>query len=294
MRPLAPCLLLVSIATLHGCVSFSGSTDHGLLQKVENSLVFQPRTDKERWFTLPPHVKAEDVWLELGTGEHIHAWWFVHPESDGAVLFCHGNAGNLSQWAPRMVGLQQSLKKSVLIFDYPGYGKSTGKPSEQGCYDAADAAYKWLKDHRGMAPEKIVLCGESLGGGVATELAVRRPHAALVLIRTFMSVPDVARGNMLTSSSAPLMRNTFDNLKRIPQCSGPIFIAHGDRDRLIPLEHGKQLFAAAPEPKEFFLMKGCGHNEPYPDELYTTMAAFLSRTTATVAPVRIFPLIPQR
>jgi fermentation-respiration switch protein FrsA (DUF1100 family) len=272
-------LLIVGCFTLTGCVtpmSFSAGASSPL-QALENSLLFHPKTADQRWFDLPPHVKVEEVWLKAVDGERIHGWWFGHPESTGAVLFCHGNAGNLSQWAPRMVALQQALRKSVLIFDYPGYGKSSGQPSEKGCYAAGDAAYTWLQEDRMIPAKNIILCGESLGGGVATELAVRRPHRALVLIRTFTSVPDMAKRSMLTYSSASLVRNQFDNLSRMPRCPAPVFLAHGDRDQLIPLAQAKQLYEATPGPKELFIMENCGHNEPYPHYFYTSLWDFLDR-----------------
>ncbi len=159
--------------------------------------------------------------------------------------------------------------------DYPGYGRSEGKPSEPGCYAAADAAYNWLVEAKRIPPEWISLCGESLGGGVATGLAARKPHRALVLTKTFTSVPDMARKTALASASASLVRNQFDNLAKIGRCSGPIFIAHGDRDRLIPLSQGQRLFQAAPQPKEFFLLKGCDHNDPYPPDFYSALVKFL-------------------
>lgn len=245
------------------------------LHRLEDSLVYHPTKPVESWLPPPPHVKVEDVWLEADDGERIHAWHFTGPLDAGAMLFCHGNAGNISRWAPRAWGLQQKLSRSVLVFDYPGFGKSSGKPSERGCYTAAGAAFDWLVNERKIPAKKIVLCGESLGGGVATELASRRPHQALVLIRTFTSIPDVARSKPLVWSSAPLMHNDFDNLARIVKHQTPLFVAHGDKDQLIPFAQGKRLFDAAPGPKRFYHMKDCGHMDPYPDDMYRELKAFL-------------------
>src|SRR5262249_11571951 len=136
----------------------------------------------------------QDVELHTADGTAIHARWRPHPASRGALLYCHGNAGNLEKrgWAVRELG--EALGESVLIFDYPGYGRSGGEPGEAGCYAAADAAYEWLVRDCGVRAEDILLYGESLGGGVAVDLASRRPHLALILVRTFTSVPDVAQG----------------------------------------------------------------------------------------------------
>jgi fermentation-respiration switch protein FrsA (DUF1100 family) len=218
---------------------------------------------------------VEDVWLKAADGNRIHAWWLERYGSQSAIIFCHGNAGNLSYWRPIMVALVNRLGQSVLIFDYPGYGRSEGKPSEPGCYAAADAAYDWLVQTQKIRPERITVFGESLGGGVATELALRKPHRALVLSKTFTSVPDMARKTPLASALASMVHNQFDNLAKIGRCSGPIFIAHGDGDRLIPLSQGQKLFQAAPQPKQFFLLKGCDHNDPYPPDFYSALAKFL-------------------
>lgn len=278
MRPTCAAIIVLQL-----CFTSSAKAQLSLpkwrpLQPLENALLFHPQTAGQRWFEVPPQIHVEDVWLRSEDGQRVHAWWFPCPDSTSAILFCHGNAGNLSQWAPRMMTLQRRLNRSVLIFDYPGYGKSSGRPSEEGCYASADAAYVWLTEQKKIAPEKVVLGGESLGGGVATELALRRHHGALVLVRTFTSIPDMARKSVLTSSAAPLIRNSFDNLARIGKCTTPVFLAHGDRDTLIPLKHAEKLFEAAHEPKQGFLMKECGHNDPYPEELYQALNDFLRRT----------------
>lgn len=250
------------------------------LQSLENHLLYHPSTAAQSWLSLPAGIRVVDVWLRSSDGQTIHAWWLPDPHGGtGAVLLCHGNAGNLSHWSVRGLQLQAQLQRSVLIFDYPGYGRSSGKPSEPGCYAAADAAFDWLASTAGVRPEEIILYGESLGGGAATELAVRRSARALVLVRTFTCVPDVVRGSWL-SSMAPLVRNRFDNLARIPQCTMPIFIAHGDRDTVIPLEHGVKLYEAAPQPRRGHLLKNLGHNDDLPADFYEALAQFLRENRA--------------
>lgn len=239
---------------------------------LEESLLFHPKTAGESWSQAP---NAVDVWLNSAAGNRIHAWWFPQPGSKGAVLYCHGNAGNLSYHWPLANKLRAALKQSVLLFDYPGYGKSSGQPSESGCYAAAQAAMDWLLREQNIHPRRVVLIGESLGGGVATELALRQPPMALVLIRTFTSVPDMARKNLVSSAAAPLVRNKFDNLSRVPKCAAPIFIAHGNRDTLIPLAQPIKLYEAAPEPKRAFLLKNLGHNDALPADFFTALAAFV-------------------
>lgn len=243
------------------------------LQRLERSLLFHPVRDTEHW--LPQGWAIEDVWLQTPNGTRIHAWWLPRPGATGAVLYCHGNAGNLSQRGQIVAVMSRQLNESVLIFDYPGYGKSEGQPDEAGCYAAALAAYDWLTQTKQVPAERIVLFGKSLGGGVAAELASRMPHRALVLVKTFTSIPDAAREHWLTFSSSVLVRNKFDTLAKMGKCRQPLFLAHGDRDELIPLAQAQQLLQAAPEPKQFMLLKGAGHNDPLPLEFWTRLADFL-------------------
>jgi len=269
--------LAVTLVWVEGAPAQSSSSSSSWSpgQALETSLLFHPIKASEGWLAPPADLPVEDVCLHAADGNRIHAWWLARSGSQGAILFCHGNGGNLSYWRPTMAAFVNMLGQSVLIFDYPGYGRSEGKPSEPGCYAAADAAYDWLVQAKRKRPELITLFGESLGGGVATDLAARKPHRALVLTKTFTSVPDMAKKSPLTSASASLVRNQFDNLDKIGRCSGPIFIAHGDRDRLIPLSQGQKIFRAAPQPKQFFLLQGCDHNDPYPADFYTALAKFL-------------------
>jgi uncharacterized protein len=124
----------------------------------------------------------------------------------------------------------------------------------------------------------VVLYGESLGGGVAVELATRRDHRGLVLVKTFTSVPDIAR--LMVPGWVPvnrIVRTRFDNLAKIGGCRRPVFVAHGTADEVVPFSHGERLFQAAKPPKAFFRMPGITHNEPMPDEFLPELRAFLDR-----------------
>ncbi|HEY8503668.1 MAG TPA: hypothetical protein VIL46_03745, partial [Gemmataceae bacterium] len=111
---------------------------------LENRLVYRPLTVSQ-WWEDPPDPAIEDVWLTAEDGTRLHAWWYpVDDSARGAVLICHGNAGNLSGRGNTVLRFGKELGRSVFIFDYPGYGKSEGKPGEARCYAAADAAYRWL------------------------------------------------------------------------------------------------------------------------------------------------------
>src|SRR5205823_4469722 len=154
----------------------------------------------------------------------------------GAALYFHGNGGNLSWWGDSLHVLSDKLGESVLIVDYPGYGKSQGQPSEAGCCAAADAAYEWLTAVKKIAGEQVLIFGESLGGGVAVDLASRKAHRGLVLIKTFTSLPDVGQRIHPYFPIRLLMRNRFDSLSKIALCTRPTFVTHGDADGLVPFD----------------------------------------------------------
>jgi fermentation-respiration switch protein FrsA (DUF1100 family) len=179
------------------------------------------------------------------------------------------------------VALLENLGESVLVFDYPGFGLSEGKPSEAGCYAAADAAYDWLTSIARVPAERITLFGVSLGGGVAVDLAARRPARALVLIKTFTSIPDVAAHILPGLPVRRLMVNEFDSLAKIPRCTQPLFVASGTSDHLVPLRLGCRLYEAGNEPKQFYPIVGNRHNEPLTPEFYAALSGFLARTTVT-------------
>jgi fermentation-respiration switch protein FrsA (DUF1100 family) len=199
------------------------------------------------------------------------------------LLYCHGNAGNISHRTGAVKELLDELGESVLIFDYPGFGKSGGQPSEAGCYAAADAAYEWLIQARNIAPGQVLLFGKSLGGGVATDLARRRPHRALILVKTFSAMPDLAQRQIPFAPARWLVRARFDNLAKIGKCDGPVFIAHGECDHLIPLSQGRRLFKQAQAPKQFFVISGCGHHGDLTPELLVSLRQFL-HDAAPVSP----------
>ena len=246
----------------------------GVLLAFEDRFVYRPNARGGYWAPAPEELAAEDVWLTSADGTDIHAWWCPVKDSDGATLFCHGNAGNLSNRSGDIRNIRDGLGQSVLIFDYPGFGKSGGTPSEAGCYAAADAAYDWLAKR--VPGERIVLFGQSLGGGVAVDLAARRPHRGLVLFKTFTSVPDVAQAKYRILPARLLVRNRFDSIAKIEGCRRPLFVAHGDRDGLIPFAQGQRLFEAAPGPaKEFMRLPGATHNGEIPLEVTRQAAAFL-------------------
>jgi fermentation-respiration switch protein FrsA (DUF1100 family) len=254
-----------------------------VLLALENRFLFHPVSQAADWWPPPAALgKVVDVELTGAEGTPLHGWWAAPPDwapSDGALLYCHGNAGNLSHRGDALLTWRKQLGIAVLIFDYPGFGRSGGRPDEAGCYAAGEAAYEWLTAVQQIPPEHVILYGKSLGGAVATELASKHPHRALVLVNSFTSFPDMAQKQFPWLPALWLVRNRMDNLGKIAHTNRPVFIAHGTADRLIPFHQGERLFDAAAEPKQFHPMPGQDHNDPPSLSFYAALRTFLAEQT---------------
>ena len=196
---------------------------------------------------LRPSRRVEDLELDLPDGTPIHGWWYPteawKPE-DGATLYFHGNADNLSHRGGLADRWQREMGQAVLMVDYPGFGRSGGSPSETGCFAAADAGYEWLTQ-KGVLGERIFLYGGSLGGAVAVDLASRREHRALILVDTFSSIPEMAHYLFPYFPVTRLVHNRFDSSSKIASCTRPLFQIHRTGDPVVPYEQGKRLYNAA-------------------------------------------------
>lgn len=205
----------------------------------------------------------EELALVAEDGVKLHGWFLPAKSSRLTLLVCHGNAGNVSHRLDRALLVQARLGMDVLLFDYRGYGRSEGSPDEAGTYRDGRAAWRSLRD-RGHAPGRIVLFGESLGSGVAVQLALENPGArALVLESPFTSVPDMARAVYPFLPVWPLVRTRYDNLAKAKGLRLPLLVLHGERDDIVPFAQGRRVFEAAPPPKRFFPIPGAGHNDTY-------------------------------
>jgi fermentation-respiration switch protein FrsA (DUF1100 family) len=165
----------------------------------------------------------------------------------------------------------------VLIFDYPGFGRSEGRASEAGCYASAEAAYKWLTEEAGLHAEDVVLFGHSLGTAVAIDLASRQPHRALILVSPFTSLPDVVDRLYRVLPAQTLMRNRFPSLAKIGRCTRPVLMVHGTADGQVPFELGQELFAAANEPKQLLALPGAHHGDCLTPAFFQTVHEFLGQ-----------------
>lgn len=206
-------------------------------------------------------LRYEDVAMTTADGERLHGWWIptLRPPAIGHVLFFHGNGGNISHRVAHARVLAEA-GLDVLLFDYRGYGRSTGSPDEEGTYRDARAAREALLARPGVDAEGIVYLGESLGGAVAVELALEHPPAALVLQSTFASVRRMARVHYAVVPAAAVP-DVYPTIDRIARVRAPLLVIHGDADRIVPVEQGRALFAAAAEPKRLHVVPGADHND---------------------------------
>ena len=198
------------------------------------------------------------VSIPVSDGETLHGWWMSVPDAKGTVLFFHGNAGNISHRINYLTMFKR-LGYSTLLFDYRGYGQSSGTPSESGTYRDAQAAWHYLTGTQGIAAARIVLFGESLGGAVAGWLAAREKPGLLVLASTFTSVPELAAEIYPFLPVRWISRFEYNTLKSLQSVTCPVFIAHSPEDDIIPFKHGQRLFQAALQVKQFLPLEG-GHN----------------------------------
>lgn len=227
------------------------------------SLVYYPNMPSRDLVTTPEAIGLAYKNIELTTedGINLHSWYIPAEENAPVILFFHGNAGNVSHRLDS-IRLFNQLGYAVFIFDYRGFGKSSGKPSEKGTYLDAQAALQYLTQQRQLPLEKIVYFGRSLGAAVASYLAVTHPPKALVLESTFTSAPDMAAKLFPIFPMRWLTRFSYSNIKHIKNIHCPVLIVHSPDDEIIPYDMGKKLFEAANEPKVFLQIHG-GHNEGF-------------------------------
>ncbi|AXK38862.1 alpha/beta hydrolase [Crenobacter cavernae] len=234
----------------------------GLVFVLQGHLVYFP--DMGRQIVQTPRdagLAYEAVWLTTEDGIRIEAWYLPAPAARGVALLAHGNAGNISHrmdYAPMF----HRLGYSLLLFEYRGYGRSEGRPSEEGTYADARAAWRYLVAERGFPPERIVLVGESLGGAVVARLAADERPGALVLASSFVSVPELAAELYPWLPARWLARYRYDALEALGRVSSPVLIAHSRQDDIVPFSHGERLFAAVKGPKAFLELAG-GHNDGF-------------------------------
>ena len=214
-------------------------------------------------FWTPENVGLKYEQLNLVTSDsvRISGWFIPAKNAQYTVIYCHGNGGNLSYYLDTATFLNR-LNLNCLLFDYRGYGDSEGKPSEQGTYLDAEAAYNWLVNEKGIAPSKIIIYGWSLGASVAAKLAAKVDCAALVLDGAFTSYADIAQKHFFFLPIKLFAKYNYRTIDYIRDINCPVMISHSRDDEVSPLRFGKKLFEEASEPKKFFETAD-RHNEAF-------------------------------
>jgi fermentation-respiration switch protein FrsA (DUF1100 family) len=225
------------------------------------SLVFFPDTTIEQT-PADLDLPFQDIWFSSSDSVRLHGWLIPASSPNHLLLFCHGNAGNISHRLDNL-RLLHNTGISVFIFDYRGYGRSQSRISEKGFYLDSEAAYEvaraWAEKHRA----KLVVFGRSLGGIAATHLAATKPCDGLILESTFTNMGAMARAHYPLPFVEALLKDRLNAVGQIVQVRVPILFFHGDKDRIVPIELGRKLFEAAPIPKELVVIPGAGHNDTY-------------------------------
>jgi len=206
-------------------------------------------------------LEYEEAWFEAEDGVRLHGWWVPRPGAP-VYLWFHGNAGNISHRLENIKLLHDLTEVQIFIFDYREYGRSQGEINREGTFKDAAAAYRYVTRTRQTPAEQVVLFGRSLGTALATDLATRVPCRSLILESPFTNSSDMAK------LFAPFMFDwrpsiPYDNIGKIEKIKAPVLVIHGEQDEVIPVAMGRRVFAAAPEPKELYILPDAHHNDTY-------------------------------
>lgn len=273
--------ILLSIASL-ALVAYASTCAFLYIQ--QRQLIYRPDA---KIIDLPSNshyrLNYEDVWIAIaGSNEKLHGWWFPALTSNNSsslpkepkqvlkspktILYFHGTAGNISHNLPRIEGLLQ-LGFSVLAIDYRGYGQSLGSfPSELQLYQDSQAAWEYLRQIQAVSPQQIIIYGESLGGAISLDLAIKNPDAGgLILQSTFTSIAEVANQSdwMKAIPVSLLINQKFDSIEKIKSLQVPVLLIHGLNDSGIPSSMSQKLYDLAPNRKQLFLIPDGEHARIY-------------------------------
>ncbi len=226
----------------------------------QSRLLYYPSLPSRVIMATPDQVglNFETIALTTDDGIILHGWFLPLEKPRATLLFFHGNAGNISH---RLDSLEifHRLGLAVLIFDYRGFGRSEGRPTEAGNYRDAEAAWRLLTEQKKIPPEDILLFGRSLGAAVAARLASSYPARGLILESAFTSVPDMAADLYPLFPVRWLSRFQFDTRAYLESVTCPVLVVHSPDDEIIPFKHGQQLYQTARQPKRFLEIGG-SHN----------------------------------
>jgi len=238
------------------------------------------------WFTLrpvryplgdwqPKGLTFEDQFFSAVDGTQLHGWWCTTQSTAPTVFYVHGNRGHLAARAWIVKRLQQLFGWNVFIYDFRGYGRSEGTPRLRHLLGDAERAFDHLCERQQLSPHEIIVVGRSLGGAIASHVAVRAQALALVVECTFTSLLDAASVSWPRWMVRPLIRNRLNTLGLIDRFNGPLIFGHGEEDDLIPVSHSQRLFDKACDPKYFFSFPKQGHKEHPPDWFWQEVGQIL-------------------
>lgn len=212
------------------------------------------------WDPAPFGLHVRDCWFTASDGVDLHGWWIPRRRARGTILFCHGNTGSIAHQIGVLRHLGR-LRANVFAFDYRGYGRSAGRPSEKGLFLDVRAAHRYLAGPLGQAPESILLFGHSLGGAVAIDAALDCAVAGLLAQSTFTHVRAAARSVFPGLPLHWVARRQFRSIDKVGSVTIPKLFVHGDADGTLPLSQARELLAAAAEPKDLYVVRHGGHND---------------------------------
>lgn len=227
-----------------------------------------------------------DCWITAEDGVKLHGWFAAAESAKATLVLSHGNGGNISYRYLVMRSLVHH-KFNVLMYDYRGYGRSEGTPSEEGIYKDGRAVFDYAATLPEVNPNRVILWGTSLGGAVAIDVATHRAAAGLILESTFSSGKDVARMLYPFLPVGLFMRSKFNSIDKITTLHLPLLVMHGSHDEILPIGLGRRLFAAANYPKEFYEIPGAGHNDTFfvgGEEYFDRIDRFASTILVSPAP----------
>ncbi len=234
---------------------------HLFYPRVESFFIYFPQSS----FDFSPEefrLQYREAFFNTADGERLHGWFFPGQKDSPVILHFHGNAGNISH---RLDLVQPFLRKglSLFLFDYRGFGKSEGRPSEKGLYLDGTAAYDYLAQKEGILPGNIVLHGHSIGAAVAVEVALKKSVRSVILESAFTSTKDMAKAIPLFFLLSPFLPASYNNLEKVARLRVPKLVIHGEGDDIVPFSMGQKLFKAAADPKFFYPIKDAGHNDVF-------------------------------
>ncbi len=232
-----------------------------LRHRVQRGSMFLPdRYPNGIWNPAPYGLDVEDCWFSTPDGVDLNGWWIPHKRAKGTILFCHGNSGSIAHQIGFLRHLRR-LKVHVFAFDYRGYGRSAGSPSERGLCRDVRAAHAFVTERLERPASEILLFGHSLGGAVAIDAALDCEVAGLVAQSTFTDVKAAAKAFYPNLPIHRVARARFRSLDKVGELTLPKLFVHGDADGTLPLALGRELFDRAADPKEFYAVAGAGHND---------------------------------